>query len=237
MTSFSFNTDPHILKTIIKIMSNIDYYGYFTVTENGLTGDCANTSGDITMSFKTNAELTIFKKRGVMVLATPHISKFLKRVSKSDKLTLSDTEDEFVITSNGKKMSVVSRLKKLRKQPILIHFDDVYQGVTGVTVDSKNLLTGLISIGDCETVNIKQKGTGVIMEMCVDSIRQSVVILGDTNGKTSFDADYSLKKLLKLSDVQYVSPLLTLYFREGYPLKITVQTNLGVIDFYIKSTA
>ena len=236
MTSFSFNTDPYILKTVIKLMSLIDYRGYFTVSENGLTGSCINESQDIGMSFSTNAELTTFKDKTIMVLATPDISRFLKRVSKTDKLTLSDTKDEFVITSVRKKMSVVSKLRKLNSQIVDNKFDDAYS--TGVTVDTKNFFTGLMSIGDCDTVNIKQKGNGVIIEMCVDRIRQSVVKLGDTDGpqgQTKFESNYSLYNLSKLSDIQNVSPVLTLCFRNGYPLRITASTNLGSIAFYIKS--
>ena len=236
MTSFSFSTNPHIIKTIIKLMSGIDYHGYFTVTENGLTGSCINTSNDIGMTFKTNAELTTFKDRITMALSSPDISRLLKRVLKTDKLTLSDTKDEFVITSSGKKMSVVSRVKKLRRQIIDTHFDDVYQDITGVTVDSRSFFTGLIGIGDCDTVNIKQKGTGVVIEMCVDGVRQSVTKLGDTGGQTNFDSNYSLDKLLKLSGVQYASPVLVLYFRVGFPLKVTARTNLGDIDFYLRTT-
>ena len=243
MTSFSFSTNPYILKTVIKLMTNIDYHGYFTVSENGLTGTCTNESTDIGMSFSTNAELTTFKNKTIMVLATPDISRFLKRVSKSDKLTLSDTKDEFVITSTRKKMSVVSKLRKLNSQLREIKFDDAYH--SGVTVDTKNFFTGLMNIGDCDTVNIKQKGAGVVIEMCVDRIRQSVTKLGacgehssDTDGpqgQTNFESNYSLYNLLKLSDVQFVSPVLTLSFRDGYPLRITAPTNLGSIAIYIKS--
>ena len=234
MTSFSFNTDPYILKTVIKLMTNIDYHGYFTVSENGLTGDCVSESQNIGMSFRINAELTTFKNKTIMVLATPDISRFLKRVSKTDKLTLSDTKDEFVITSVRRKMSVVSKLRKLNSQIVDNKFDDdVYK--IGVSVDSKNFFTGLIKIGDCDTVNIKQKRTGVVIEMCVDRIRQSVTELEDTDGPTNFESNYSLHNLLKLSDIQFVSPVISLCFQEGYPLRITAPTNLGSIVFYIKS--
>ena len=233
MTSFSFNTDPYILKTVIKLMSNIDYHGCFVVTENGLTGDCINESQTIGMSFSTNAELTTFKNKTIMVLATPDISRFLKRVSKTDKLTLSDTKDEFVITSVRKKMSVVSKLRKLNSQLVDNKFDDAYS--TGVTVDTKNFFTALMDIGDCDKVNIKQKGSGVVIEMCVDRIRQSVTKLGDTDGQINFESNYSLYNLVKLSDVQFVSPVLTLSFRSGYPLRITAPTNLGSIAIYVKS--
>ena len=233
MTSFSFSTDPYILKTVIKLMSNIDYHGCFVVTENGLTGSCINEPKTIGMSFSTNAELTTFKNKTTMMLATPDISRFLKRVSKTDKLTLSDTKDEFVITSTRKKMSVVSKLRKLNSQLVDNKFDDSYH--TGVTVDTKNFFTGLMSIGDCDSVNIKQKGSGLVIEMCVDRIRQSVTKLGDTDGKINFDSNYTLYDLLKLSDVQYVSSVLTLSFRDDYPLRITAPTNLGSIAFYIKS--
>ena len=229
MTNFSFNTDPHIFKTIIKLMSNIDYHGYFTVNENGLTGSC--TEKFIGMTFRINTELT--KNKTTMVLSTPDISKFLRKVSKSDKLALSDTMDEFVITSIRKEMSVVSKLKKLCCQMVDIKFDDnVYKD--GITVDSKNFFTGLIKTGDCDIVNIKQKGTGIIIEMCVDRISQSVTKLGDTDGEINFKSNYSLCKLLKLDGIQYVSPVITLCFCKGYPLKIIAMTNLGVIDFYIK---
>lgn len=230
--NFEFKTDPYIFKTIIKLMSDIDYYGYFTVTKNGLTGTCVNDNGSICMTFNINAELSIFKSRTTMVLASQEISRLLKRVSKTDKLTISDTNDEFVITSDRKKMTVESRVMKLNNQLVNIHFDDSYE--TGVTVESKNFFTGLIDIGDCQTVNIKQKGTGIIIEMCVDKVRQSVTKLGDTDGKTNFSSNYNLSRLLKLSPIQFVSPVFTLCFRKGYPLRITAPTNIGHIVFYIK---
>ena len=237
MTSFLFNTDPHILKTVIKLMLSIDYHSYFTVSENGLTGSCVHESNDIGVSFKINTELTTFKNKTTLVLATPDISRFLRKVSKSDKLTLSDTTDEFVITSCRKDMSVMSKLRKLNRQFVDNKFDDDAYRAGGVTVDSKIFFTGLIKIGDCDTVNIKQKGTGVVIEMCVDRIRQSVTKLGDTDGQSqiNFESNYSLCKLLKLDGIQYVSPVITLCFRNGYPLKITAPTNLGHIVFYIKS--
>ena len=233
--NFEFKTDPHILKTITKLMSEIDYHGYFTVSKDGLSGSCVHESNDIGMTFNTKAELTVFKKGRTMVLATPDISRLLRKVSKTDRLTLSDTDNEFIIASFGKKMSVESRMKKLRKQIVVNNFPDVYQDITGVTVDTKNFFTALIGIGDCDIVNIKQKGTGVVLGMSVDRVRQSVTKLGDTDGQTNFESDFSILKLMKLKGVEFVSPLLTLYFRTDYPLKITAQTNLGVIEFFIKS--
>ena len=233
--NFEFKTDPYILKTITKLMSEIDYHGYFTVSKDGLSGTCVHESNNIGMLFNTRVELTVFKNSTMMVLATPDISRLLRKVSKTDKLTLSDTDNEFVIGSIGKKMSVESRMKKLRKQIVVNHFPDVYQDITGITVDSKNFFTALIDIGDCDIVNIKQKGSGVVIEMNVDRVRQSVTKLGACEGKTNFNSDFSILKLMKLKGVEFVSPLLTLYFRTGYPLKITAQTNLGVIEFYIKS--
>ena len=221
-------------------MSGIDYYGYFTVSGSGLTGSCVNESNDIGMSFRLNAELTTFKGKTTMVLVTPEILRFLRKVSKSDKLTLSDTNNEFVITSSRKDMSVVSKLKKLNRQMVDSRFDDdAYD--TGVTVDSKNFFTALIKIGDCDTVNIQQKGTGVVIEMFVDKIRQSVTKLGacsDLRSDTvNFESNYNLDKLLKLDAIQYISPVITLCFRNGYPLRITAPTNLGEIVLYIKHSA
>ena len=234
MTSFEFSTDPHILKTVIKLMYNIDYYGYFTVSKNGLAGSCANGSNG--MTFRINTELTTFKNKTTMVLLTPDISKLLKKVAKADKLTLSDTIDEFVITSSRKQMLVVSKLRKLHSQFVYNKFNnDVYH--TTVTVDSKNFFTGLVRIEGCDIVNIKQKGAGVIIEMCVDKITQSVTKLGDcADDQINFESNYSLNKLLKLDGIQHVSSVLKLCFCNGYPLQITAPTNLGEIVHYIKPT-
>ena len=232
--NFEFKTDPHILKTIIKLMSDIDYHGYFTVSKDGLSGTCVCGSTNIGMIFKTKAELSTFKNKVTMVLVSPDISRLLRKVSKTDELTLSDTDNEFVIASVGKKMSVESRIRKLCKQIVVNHFSDVYQNIIGITVDSKNFFTALIGIGDCDIVNIKQKGSGVVLGMSVDRVKQSVTKLADTDGQTNFNSDFSIVKLMKLRGVEFVSPLLTLYFRTGYPLKITAQTNLGVVEFFIK---
>ena len=185
------------------------------------------------MKFMSNAELSTLKNNATMVLVPQELSKLLRKVARTDQLTLTDTNDEFVMASSGKKMTVVSKVKKLNAQKRIISTDDnAYQ--IGVTVDSKNFFTGLMDIGDCETVNIKQKGNGLVIEMCVDKIRQSVTELGDTDGQTNFRSDYDLSKFLKIKDVQNVSSVLTLSFKVGYPLRITAPTNIGHIVFYIK---
>ena len=231
--NFEFKTDPYILKTFIKLMSDVDHHGYFTVTDDGMSGICINSNYNICMKFKTKAELTKFKGKTTMVLSTPNINRLLKRVSRTDKLTLSDTDKEFVITSSGKKITTVSGIKKLNSQ--LKDFNCELNDAHSATVESKNFFVALTLIGDCDKVNIKQKGTGVVVGMCVDHIKQSVTELGDCDGQTNFESNYSLHKLLKLKGVESVSPLLTLYFRKGFPLRIVAQTNLGVIDFYVKT--
>ena len=233
MTSFEFKTDPYIFKTIMRLMSNIDYHGYFTVDKNGLSGACINDSENICMKFMSNAELSTLKDKATMILVPQELSKLLRKVARTDQLTLSDTKDEFVMTSLGKKMSVVSKVRKLNRQQRIIKLDDnAYQ--IGVTVDTKSFFTGLMDIGDCETVNIKQKGNGLVIEMCVDKIRQSVTELGDTDGQTNFSSDYDLSRFLKIKDVQNVSSVLTISFKMGRPLRITAPTNIGHIVFYIK---
>ena len=233
MTSFEFNADPYTLKTTIKMMLDINCHGYFTVTQSGLTGSCISESEGTAMTFMLGAELTTFKYNTPMVLSSQDLSRLFKRVTKKDKLTLSDTKDGFVITSVKKNMSIVSKIKKLNTQFKIIRFDDSAYN-NDVNVDSKNFFIALASIGDCDIVNIKQQGTGVVIKMCIDKIKQSVAKLGDTDGDIKFSSDYDLYSLLKIRDVQNVSSVLTLSFKMGYPLRITAPTNVGHIVFYIK---
>ena len=82
--------EPHVFKTMIGLMSELDPMCYFTVNRFGMKASCQDERRRIAMNFKilpsTVSMFECYQKTN-MIFITDNLRKFLKKVAKTDILT------------------------------------------------------------------------------------------------------------------------------------------------------
>lgn len=106
--NFTLKTcDPSVLKTVVAMMYDLGPWGYFSATKDGVKLTCEDSDyGIIGMKFEIKPEkisMFVCTKDTKVVFLTNNILNYLKKVSRTDTLKLSDKQRELELYSVSQK--------------------------------------------------------------------------------------------------------------------------------------
>ena len=248
--NFSLKTNESaVLKTVLSMMSDLSPFGYFAVTKDGLKFTSKEFEYDcVKMRFEVSPEkVSVLEchRDTFQAFHPSDIVNYLKKVSRSDTLYISDDDYNIIMysVSQKKDMSVRTTFRKSNAEYIEYSFlDDVYDS-QGILVDTKDFFTA------CENTNtnisnktkIKLIGEfGLEVSFDTEFVSRCVTRLGDVNSvsiESIFNRrpvyTFQTQKIMMLKKIQTLSPKIRLYFKSGFPMMIVSETTLGPLKFLV----
>ena len=175
---------------------------------------------------------------------------YLKKVSRSDTLKISDDDRniELYSVSQKKDMSVKTTFRKSNAEYVHYSFPEKIYDSPGVLVNTKDFFTACentnnnISNDDCIT-KMKLIGKfGLEIGFYTEFVSRCVTRLGDIESvsiKSIFDTrpeyTFKTKKIMMLKKIQTILPKIRLYFKSGFPMLMVAGTSLGPLKFLIQN--
>ena len=253
--NFSLKTnDSSVLKTVVSIMSEISPFGYFAVTKDGVKMTCKELDYDeIKMKFETKSEKLLMFEHHQDLLQAFHpsdVMNYLKKVSRSDTLKISDNDKNFELysVSQKKDMSVKTTFRKSNGEYVDYSFPEESYSTPGVLVNTRDFFTAcentISNISNDDSVTkMKLIGKfGLEVGFETEFVSRCVTRLGDIESEgikhifnTKPEYTFKTQGIMMLKKIQTISPKIRLYFESGFPMLMVAETSLGPLKFLINN--
>ena len=246
-------TESSVLKTIFSIVSELSPFGYFAVTKGGVKMTCEELDhAAIKMKFEIIPDKLLMFQHHHDLFQAFHPSdmiSYLKKVSRNDKLKISDDDRNIELYSVGQKkdMSVSTTIRKSNAEYVDYSFPEKLYDSPGILVSTKDFFSACENTNnnipnDRSVTRMKLIGkSGLEIGFETELVSRCVTRLGDIEStyiKHIFNniPEYTFKtqKIMMLKKIQTISPKIGLNFRSGLPMLLIAETSLGPLKFLIQ---